>query len=314
MNLKVTTKMNEIYEINTVKPQLITGPNNEFLNLISNSFDIDLKVRGNKLFTSNEQKEEIAELKSILAEIEDYVKNNKSIDLDTIRTILRMTNSTSSNFNFSLQSQSGLIQARSENQAILINSILKHDITFSIGPAGTGKTFLSAALASYFLKQNNVKRIVLVRPIVQAGEDLGFLPGDFKDKINPYLRPVFDALSELFQTEELKKYFEQEIIEVAPLAYMRGRTLNNAFIILDEAQNSTVSQMKMFLTRIGPASKVVINGDVTQIDLPRKSESGLLHAEKILNKINGISFVYLNKTDIVRHRLIKEIVSAYEKS
>ena len=314
MNLKVTTKMNEIYEINTVKPQLITGPNNEFLNLISNSFDIDLKVRGNKLFTSNEQKEEIAELKSILAEIEDYVKDNKSIDLDTIRTILRMTNSTSSNLNFSLQSQSGLIQARSENQAILIDSILKHDITFSIGPAGTGKTFLSAALASYFLKQNNVKRIVLVRPIVQAGEDLGFLPGDFKDKINPYLRPVFDALSELFQTEELKKYFEQEIIEVAPLAYMRGRTLNNAFIILDEAQNSTVSQMKMFLTRIGPASKVVINGDITQIDLPRKSESGLLHAEKILNKINGISFVYLNKTDIVRHRLIKEIVSAYEKS
>ena len=183
MNLKVTTKMNEIYEINTVKPQLITGPNNEFLNLISNSFDIDLKVRGNKLFTSNEQKEEIAELKSILAEIEDYVKDNKSIDLDTIRTILRLTNSTSSNLNFSLQSQSGLIQARSENQAILIDSILKHDITFSIGPAGTGKTFLSAALASYFLKQNNVKRIVLVRPIVQAGEDLGFLPGDLKIKL-----------------------------------------------------------------------------------------------------------------------------------
>jgi phosphate starvation-inducible protein PhoH and related proteins len=313
MNLKVITKMNEVYEINTVKPQLVTGPNNEFLNLISNTLNVDLKVRGNKLFTTKNH-DSRDNLISVLTEIEDYIEENNSIDSETIRTILRLSKPETVTNSFKLQSQSGLIQARSDNQSNLLQSILKHDITFSIGPAGTGKTFLSAAMASYYLKQNSVKRIVLVRPIVQAGEDLGFLPGDFKDKINPYLRPIFDALSELFHAEELKKFFEQEIIEIAPLAYMRGRTLNNAFIILDEAQNTTVSQMKMFLTRIGPASKVVINGDITQIDLPQKSSSGLLHAEKILKKIDGISFIYLDKSDIVRHRLIKEIVSAYEKS
>lgn len=202
---------------------------------------------------------------------------------------------------------------RTAGQARYVQSIRENDITFAIGPAGTGKTYLAVAVAVEAFKQQKIRKIVLVRPAVEAGESLGFLPGDITAKINPYLRPLLDALQEMMDYDQMKRHMEQDVIEVIPLAYMRGRTLNEAFIILDEAQNTTLSQMKMFLTRMGLGSKIVISGDTTQIDLPRASASGLIDALSRLRDIQGVSIVQLNKSDIVRHRLVQEIVRAYEE-
>jgi phosphate starvation-inducible protein PhoH and related proteins len=204
------------------------------------------------------------------------------------------------------------IVPRTQGQARYIQSIRDHDITFAIGPAGTGKTYLAVAVAVEALKHQKIRKIVLVRPAVEAGESLGFLPGDLHAKINPYLRPLLDALQEMIDYDQMKRYMEQDVIEVVPLAYMRGRTLNESFIILDEAQNTTIAQMKMFLTRMGMGSKIVISGDTTQIDLPRPSASGLIDAVARLRDISGVNIVQLNKSDIVRHRLVQEIVRAYE--
>ncbi|MBS3946352.1 MAG: PhoH family protein, partial [Melioribacter sp.] len=181
------------------------------------------------------------------------------------------------------------------------------------GPAGTGKTYLAVALAVAAFKKNIVRKIVLARPAVEAGESLGFLPGDFREKIDPYLRPLYDALEEMLPSEQLRNYIEKGIIEIVPLAYMRGRTLNNAYVILDEAQNATGMQMKMFLTRLGPNSKAIITGDITQIDLPAYSQSGLVQVKEILRKVDGVGFVYFDKGDVVRHKLVKDIIDAYEK-
>ena len=204
------------------------------------------------------------------------------------------------------------ITPRTQGQARYIESIRKHDITFAIGPAGTGKTYLAVAVAVEALKHHQTRKIVLVRPAVEAGESLGFLPGDLRAKINPYLRPLLDALNEMIDFDQMKRYMEQEVIEVVPLAYMRGRTLNEAFIILDEAQNTTIAQMKMFLTRMGQGSKIVVSGDTTQIDLPRPSASGLIDALGRLRDIPGVNIVQMSKSDIVRHRLVQDIVRAYE--
>jgi phosphate starvation-inducible protein PhoH and related proteins len=204
------------------------------------------------------------------------------------------------------------ITPRTQGQARYIQSIREHDITFAIGPAGTGKTYLAVAVAVEALKHHHIRKIVLVRPAVEAGESLGFLPGDLHAKINPYLRPLLDALHEMIDYDQMKRYMEQDVIEVVPLAYMRGRTLNESFIILDEAQNTTIAQMKMFLTRMGQGSKIVISGDTTQIDLPRPSASGLIDAVARLRDISGVHIVQLSKSDIVRHRLVQEIVRAYE--
>jgi phosphate starvation-inducible PhoH-like protein len=205
------------------------------------------------------------------------------------------------------------ITPRTQGQARYIQSIRDHDITFAIGPAGTGKTYLAVAVAVEALKHHQIRKIVLVRPAVEAGESLGFLPGDLHAKINPYLRPLLDALHEMMDYDQMKRYMEQDVIEVVPLAYMRGRTLNESFIILDEAQNTTIAQMKMFLTRMGQGSKIVISGDTTQIDLPRPSASGLIDAVARLRDIPGVNIVQLNKADIVRHRLVQDIVRAYEE-
>jgi phosphate starvation-inducible PhoH-like protein len=204
------------------------------------------------------------------------------------------------------------IAPKTQGQARYIQSIRDHDITFAIGPAGTGKTYLAVAVAVETLKRHQIRKIVLVRPAVEAGESLGFLPGDLAAKINPYLRPLLDALREMIDYDQMKRYMEQEVIEVVPLAYMRGRTLNDAFIILDEAQNTTIAQMKMFLTRMGQGSKMVISGDTTQIDLPRASASGLIDAVARLRDIPGVNIVQMGKGDIVRHRLVQDIVRAYE--
>jgi len=206
-----------------------------------------------------------------------------------------------------------MIRAKSAGQEEYIARVREDDIVFSIGPAGTGKTYLAVAFAVDYLKQRKVSRIILTRPAVEAGESLGFLPGDFYAKINPYLRPLYDALYDMMDGEEVARHMQRGVIEVAPLAYMRGRTLNDAFVILDEGQNTTHEQMKMFLTRLGASSKAVITGDITQIDLPKGKLSGLIECQRILKGLDGISFVYLTDKDVVRHRLVKEIVNAYEK-
>lgn len=206
------------------------------------------------------------------------------------------------------------ITPRTKNQRDYIKQIFKNPINFGIGPAGTGKTFLAVACAVAALEQKKVRRIILVRPVVEAGERLGFLPGDLAQKIDPYLRPLYDAFQEMYDFDKVAKLLEQQIIEIAPLAYMRGRTLNDAFIILDESQNTTVEQMKMFLTRIGFASTAVITGDVTQVDLPREKASGLMHAQKVLQDIPAVSFSYFDSKDVIRHPVVKDIIEAYERA
>ena len=206
------------------------------------------------------------------------------------------------------------INIRSANQQNYVNAIIENDAVFAIGPAGTGKTYLAVARAVEALENSNVKRIILVRPVVEAGEKLGFLPGDLSEKVDPYLRPIYDALYEFIGFERVNRLIEKHVIEVAPLAFMRGRTLNECYIILDEAQNTTIPQMKMFLTRMGFGSKMVITGDITQIDLPNPSQSGLLDAIKILDSIEQITFCELDSQDIVRHQLVKRIVSAYDQA
>ncbi len=205
------------------------------------------------------------------------------------------------------------IKAKTVNQQKLVLAIKDNDLVFALGPAGTGKTFISVAMAVKALKNKLVRKIIITRPAVEAGENLGFLPGDLKEKIDPYLRPIYDALHEMIPLEKLKFYMEREVIEIAPLAYMRGRTLNNAFILLDEAQNTTPMQMKMFLTRMGPESKMIVTGDASQIDLPSNQKSGLSDAVRILNGVKGIVMVELNEKDVVRHKLVRDIIEAYGK-
>jgi phosphate starvation-inducible protein PhoH and related proteins len=203
------------------------------------------------------------------------------------------------------------IKPKTVNQQKLVQAVKDNDLVFALGPAGTGKTYISVALAVRALKNKLVKKLIITRPAVEAGENLGFLPGDLKEKIDPYLRPIYDALGDMVPYEKLKYYMEREIIEIAPLAYMRGRTLNNAFILLDEAQNTTPMQMKMFLTRMGPESKMIVTGDTSQIDLPKNQSSGLKEAVRILNQVKGIGMVELSSRDVVRHKLVRDIIEAY---
>ncbi len=230
------------------------------------------------------------------------IKKNKNIPLESIFSHTIFTTA-----------KNRKIIPRNPSQLQYAHAIESNDIVFSIGPAGTGKTYLAVALAVDAFTRGAVSRIILTRPAVEAGENLGFLPGDLAEKINPYLRPLYDALHDMLDFEKVKSYIEQEMIEIAPLAFMRGRTLNNAFIILDEAQNTTSEQMKMFLTRMGSSSKVIVTGDITQIDLPRGKTSGLVEAKKILGQIPGVAFVTFSKEDVVRHPLVADIINAYEK-
>jgi phosphate starvation-inducible PhoH-like protein len=207
-----------------------------------------------------------------------------------------------------------VIKAKTENQRKMINAIVKNDMLFAIGPAGTGKTYTAVALAIKALKNKEVKRIILTRPAVEAGENLGFLPGDLKEKLDPYMQPLYDALTDMVPGDKLNQYIENRIIQIAPLAFMRGRTLDNAFVILDEAQNTTESQMKMFLTRMGSNAKFIVTGDVTQIDLPSKQPSGLVQAVRYLKKVEGISIIELDNTDVIRHKLVKAIIESYENN
>ena len=207
----------------------------------------------------------------------------------------------------------GVARVSGKSQGTLVQLVKDNDLVFALGPAGTGKTYISVALAVHALKAKQVKKIIITRPAVEAGENLGFLPGDLKEKIDPYLRPIYDALNDMIPFEKLQYYMEREIIEIAPLAYMRGRTLNNAFILLDEGQNTTPMQMKMFLTRMGPESKMIVTGDTSQIDLPNNQRSGLKEAARILNGVKGIGFIELTEKDVVRHKLVRDIIEAYDR-
>ena len=243
------------------------------------------------------------------------LSESKTIDSSDINLCIKSQKSgNGSTKSVTIKTSRKHINIRSANQQNYVNAIIENDAVFAIGPAGTGKTYLAVARAVEALENSNVKRIILVRPAVEAGEKLGFLPGDLSEKVDPYLRPIYDALYEFIGFEKVNRLIEKHVIEVAPLAFMRGRTLNECYIILDEAQNTTIPQMKMFLTRMGFGSKMVITGDVTQIDLPNPSQSGLLDAMKILDNIEQITFCELDSQDIVRHQLVKQIVSAYDQA
>jgi phosphate starvation-inducible PhoH-like protein len=272
--------------------------------------------RGNTIRIKGETKD-IIRINDILNSLLDHYHKFGKITQDNVKSYIERdtTEELAVSENVLIYGTRGfIIKPKTPNQKKLVDAIHRDDLVFALGPAGTGKTYISVALAVKALKNKEVKKIIITRPAVEAGETLGFLPGDLKEKIDPYLRPVYDALDDMIPFEKLKYYQENRIIEIAPLAYMRGRTLNDAFILLDEAQNTNPMQIKMFLTRMGPNSKVIINGDLSQIDLPKHTRSGLMEAIKILKTVRGISFVHFSSIDVIRHKIVKDIIEAYGKA
>jgi phosphate starvation-inducible PhoH-like protein len=296
------------------------GADNRNINILTNAFPQskiiargdEIRIRGTAM--------EILKINEIINLLVEHYHEYGKISPENVESYLN-TNSTEERAANELRddiiiygTKGAVVKAKTANQQAMVDAVKFNDIVFALGPAGTGKTYMAVALAVRALKNKEVKKIIITRPAVEAGENLGFLPGDLKEKIDPYLRPIYDALDDMVPSEKLKFYQENRIIEIAPLAYMRGRTLQNAFILLDEAQNTTPSQIKMFLTRMGPDSKVIVTGDSTQIDLARNQRSGLLDAVDILKDIKGISFVKLDASDVVRHRLVRHIIKAYEQA
>lgn len=304
---------------NIALAQKLYGQHNNNLDKICDAFKININTRGNTLLLDGNPAEVLL-AETLIKELYHLLENNFSLeeaDIDAAINTIKANNGTRLKETFLTSVfktvRKKTITPRNPSQQNYVKAILKNDIIISIGPAGTGKTYLAMAMAMAAFSKGEVKRIILTRPAVEAGEALGFLPGDLSDKITPYLRPLYDALYDMMDFEKARALIEQETIEIAPLAFMRGRTLNNAFIILDEAQNTTSEQMKMFLTRIGYGSKAIVTGDITQIDLPTGKKSGLIEAQKILINIKGIEFIYFSKHDVVRHKLVSNIIDAYEK-
>ncbi|KKO18020.1 MAG: PhoH family protein [Candidatus Brocadia sp.] len=299
---------------NDAEASILYGSNDRYLRLVRDAFQIQLVARHGVLKLEGE-KERVSASRKVLSGLLEIVRTTGRLDADDVeQAIVDVKGETGDETAQTIDVfQRGLfIKPKTEGQAKYIEAIKKNDLVFCIGPAGTGKTYLAVAMALSFLKSGRIRRIVLARPAVEAGEKLGYLPGDIKAKVNPYLRPLYDAIADMMDVGHVKKYLESDIIEILPLAYMRGRTLNDAFIILDEAQNCTVKQMKTFLTRLGVKSKVVVTGDITQVDLPGGELSGLIDVQERLMAIQDISFVYLTKADIIRHKLVQDIVDAYE--
>ncbi len=302
----------------------LLGFNDANLQMIEDRFDATMTVRGDQITIRGSQVE-IVKIEKIFKELTYVLNKNGNLtpnDVDTVIDLVTVNGSTpevpkefpgEDADNAILFTKVGVIKARTAGQKAYLQHMRKNDIVFAIGPAGTGKTYLAVAMAVAALKNRDVTKIVLARPAVEAGESLGFLPGDLREKVDPYLRPLYDALDDMLSAEKLKSYMEKRIIEIVPLAYMRGRTLHNAFVILDEAQNASAMQMKMFLTRLGAHSRAIITGDITQIDLPQKTTSGLVQIQEVLKSIQGVGFVYLGTQDVVRHRLVKEIIDAYDR-
>jgi phosphate starvation-inducible PhoH-like protein len=305
----------------------LLGLNDANLHLVEKRFDSTVVVRGDTIMLRGETTE-VDQLERIFKEMMFLLTRNGNLTVNDVETVIDLVaangepalpRAMASSLTreeldaLILFTRNNMIRAKTSGQRTYIREARKNDIVFAVGPAGTGKTYIAVALAVAALKNNEITKIVLTRPAVEAGESLGFLPGDLKEKVDPYLRPLYDALDDMLPAEKLRGYLEKRIIEIAPLAYMRGRTLNNAFVLLDEAQNASTMQMKMFLTRLGPNSRAIITGDVTQIDLPNKLSSGLVQIQEVLKGIEGISFVYFDKNDVVRHRLVKEIIEAYDR-
>ncbi|MGM0506764.1 MAG: PhoH family protein [Bacteroidota bacterium] len=329
MQNKTSKPETSTFTIDHVEPVLILGFHDQHLKTLEDAFpELGIHSRG-ALIKATGPKNRREQLMTTLEEMVSFVEKRGSLESSDLEMILLLTqpdqprtkNRTVASVDrrgedptVILHTHAGeTVAAKTAGQRRIVDATEENDIVFAIGPAGTGKTYTSVALAVQALKQRRVKKIVLARPAVEAGENLGFLPGDLKEKIDPYLRPLYDALEEMIEQDKLDYYLSKNIIEIAPLAYMRGRTLNNAYVILDEAQNATNTQMKMFLTRIGFHSRAIITGDITQTDLPKKQHSGLISIQEILNQIPGISFVYLDQQDVVRHALVRQIIEAYER-
>lgn len=305
-----------------IDPLELFGQNNSKLNVFRKAYpEVVVTSRGNKIKLSGKKKA-TQSAKDMFEQMVRLLKEQKTLPMATVETLLagktpfpaQTNGSTGPGDHVIMYNPSGKpIKAKTKNQQLMVAASEVNDIVFAVGPAGTGKTYTAVALAVRALKNSLVKKIILTRPAVEAGESLGFLPGDLKEKIDPYLRPLYDALDDMIQIDKLNYFMQNRIIEVAPLAYMRGRTLDNAFIILDEAQNATEGQIKMFLTRLGPSAKCIVTGDLSQIDLPRSVQSGFKHAINVLGHLEGIATVRLGAEDVVRHRLVRDIIIAFEK-
>jgi phosphate starvation-inducible PhoH-like protein len=306
-------------------PLLLFGFNDAFLRKIEATFDdTDITARGRQLFLRG-QPDALDALEHVFDELEQVLERNGNLTEEDVETVLALHTGGDETTAGQQRRQrpqqrdpvlhtprGDAIKPKTDGQQRLVESARRNDIAFAIGPAGTGKTYVGMALAVAALKSRQVQRIVLTRPAVEAGEELGFLPGDFREKVDPYLRPLYDALGDMLPREKLEANLEQSVIEIVPLAYMRGRTLKSSFVVLDEAQNATTHQMKMFLTRLGPTSRAIVTGDVTQTDLPKRSMSGLEQARQILTGVEGIDFIQFDRSDVVRHPLVKDIIKAYE--
>ncbi|MBL9124286.1 MAG: PhoH family protein [Planctomycetaceae bacterium] len=294
----------------------IFGPRDQHLRKIRDALDVEISAHERQVRIAGE-KQAVARATEVLEQLKAFADRHGTPTLEDVERALTAVQTAEGDGQphppIEIFHATRKVRPRTPGQVRYVNAIRDHELVLAIGPAGTGKTYLAVATAIAALRQEKIRKIVLVRPAVEAGESLGFLPGDMRAKINPYLRPLLDALSDMMDFEQLKRYLESEVIEVVPLAYMRGRTLNEAFVILDEAQNATVSQMKMFLTRMGQGSKIVVSGDATQVDLPAPTKSGLIDALRRLKSIEGVATVQLGKADIVRHRLVQDIVRAYEE-
>ena len=315
----------KIYTLEHIDPQTFFGPNNLNLTIIKSKFPkLQVVARGEeiKLFGDDASIEAFGQAMKQLEKV--FLKNKELNEHMVLEALEGITvekpsdaatgpNLISTGDTLLIGTRGQQIKARTRNQVKMVNTAKRNDIIFAIGPAGTGKTYTAVAIAVLALKEREIRRIILTRPAVEAGENLGFLPGDLKDKIDPYLRPLYDALEDMIPNDKLKSMIESRTVEIAPLAFMRGRTLDNCYVILDEAQNSTDLQLKMFLTRMGPNAKLIITGDLTQVDLPRKQQSGLSRALRLLKNIKGIGMIQLDTDDVVRHRLVKEIVHAYDR-
>ncbi|NOX36187.1 MAG: PhoH family protein [Calditrichaeota bacterium] len=321
-------KLEKVFKLEKVDPLILLGYQDQNLKIIERHFPVQIIARGNQIKLIGPDAE-VEQVENVLSELVFLANRNKTVTPEDVETVVHVVKAHTPVIEGTVEAEKtvsrsreldevilftkrGFVKPRTPGQRRIVEAIRDYDIVVVIGPAGTGKTYLAVALAVAALKNKEVNKIVLARPAVEAGESLGYLPGDFREKIDPYLRPLYDALEEMLPRELIRKYMEQGVIEVIPLAYMRGRTLNNAFVILDEAQNATSLQMKMFLTRLGINSRAIINGDITQIDLPDKNNSGLLEIQEVLKDVEGIAFIYLDRQDVVRHRLVRDIIHAYD--
>lgn len=317
---EISAPIDRTVTVTGAEPLMLFGFNDVYLRKIEAAFaDTRVVARGDRLKLHGPE-EQVDRIERVLGELTLILNRNGNLtenDVDTVLDLARVGTGLQRSGGqdaILFTPKGGTIQAKTPGQARLVESARQSDIAFAVGPAGTGKTYTAVALAVSALKSRQVKKIVLTRPAVEAGESLGFLPGGFRDKVDPYLRPLYDALEDMIEPDKLRSYLERNIVEIVPLAYMRGRTLNSAFVILDEAQNATPGQMKMFLTRLGAGSRAIVTGDASQTDLPSRVQSGLVRARDILEGVDGIGFVDFDKEDVVRHKLVKDIIAAYERA